>query len=254
MSGIDRRSLIKMAGAGAGLLMAGTARAQCQDAADESGGCNLHGQAATDPGPEAEGASVKTFDPDYICVIYMRFDERRLKVRTAYVRPPKPFQVASIVRPILLALRNNGNVAAIRKEVNFENLTFGSPHLLVMYLDNDPDDIGFDDRFGEEYIVRFTPLRGSDPTKPARKNHAFYNLERIEFTNPAPLRSRFAYKLEFWNTNINGDFIVIDPNCPETHHIYSMNIHLKMAVEADQEVWWVPLILDPDTGNTGGDP
>jgi hypothetical protein len=70
------------------------------------------------------------------------------------------------------------------------------------------------------------------------------------------LESDLAFALEYWNTNEMGrpiKDVVFDK--PETHYLYSMNIHLEMlAPTADNTEKWIPIILDPDTGNMGGDP
>jgi hypothetical protein len=125
----------------------------------------------------------------------------------------------------------------------------------VVFVDNDPQNIGFDDRFGPDNIIRFTQFRGSNPSLIAKENNAFFNLRRLEFASPGPLRARIAYQLEFWNTNVDGEPIEATAACPTTHYIYSMNIHLKMAVKKrGTETLWVPIILDPDTGNMGGLP
>lgn len=253
MTDIDRRSMIKMAGAG--LILAGNAPATCPTLGSESGASEPWGALVTKEGPDA-GATVTQFNPDYLCVLYVRFTENRtLKVRTAWVRPTKPYQVAATVKPVLIAMRNNGHVPAIKAGENFENFTFGSQHLLVIYIDNDPKEIGFDDRFGEEYIIRFTSRLASNPNKTARENYAFYNLKRVELDPNGPLQAEFAYQMEFWNTTNEGHEIEVTPGCPKTYYLYSMNIHLKMAVRTSAGVLsWVPVILDPDTGNTGGDP
>jgi hypothetical protein len=254
MTEIDRRSLMTLAGAS--LLMAGTARAQCPPAEGESGSCPPHGQLATATGPLTEQETLPTFDPEHICVVYVRFaEDRTLKIRTAYVAPPKPYSVAAVVKPILEDMRNNNSFNAKRKEEDLESFTFGSQHLIVLFIDNDPKNVGFDDRFGLENIVRFTQYRGSNPTLEARENNAFFNLRRLEFSTFGPLKSRVAYKLEFWNTDTEGNPIAAVKDCPTTHYIYSMNIHLKMAVKTSgAQAIWIPIILDPDTGNMGGDP
>ncbi|HEX8621467.1 MAG TPA: hypothetical protein VF718_05800 [Allosphingosinicella sp.] len=252
MAEIDRRSLMTLAGAG--LLMAGTARAQCPVVEEESGGCPPHGQLATATGPLSE--TPVTFDPEHICVVYVRFSEdRTLKVRTAYVAPAKPYNLAAVVKPILDDMRNNNNFNAKRKEEDLENFTFGGQQRIVLFIDNDPKNIGFDDRFGLENIVRFTQYRGSNPALEAKKNNAFFNLKRLDFATLGPLKSRTAYELEFWNTDDEGNPIEAIKECPTTHYIYSMNIHLKMAVKTSgEQAIWIPIILDPDTGNMGGDP
>lgn len=256
MTGIDRRSLMKLAGAGAGLMLAGTARAQCQKVEQPAGSCPSHGQLATAAGHTAGEAEVKVFDPKYLCVVYVRFaDDKKLKIRTAYVELVKPYDVAAIAQPILDKMRNDKKPNSVKDREDLEDFTFGSQTLIVFFIDNDPRNVGFDDRFKPENIVRFTGFLGSDPERGAQENHAFFNLKRLEFENPGSLRSRVAYQLEFWNTNVEGGEIQATADCPESHYIYSMNIHLKMAVRTSkQDVLWVPIILDPDTGNMGGRP
>lgn len=112
------------------------------------------------------------------------------------------------------------------------------------------------------------------------KNHAFLNMEKspINFREVAPgedwgLENETGYALNFWNTDEYGDTIKdIDPHNYKKYYLYAMNIHLilpkaKLAAakppappgtvivpDGTPQDAFLPIILDPDTGNMGGTP
>ena len=65
-----------------------------------------------------------------------------------------------------------------------------------------------------------------------------------------------AYLIDFWNTDENGNAITgVIEGRPATYYVYAMNIHLEMATsKRTAKLNWVPIIIDPDTGNMGGPP
>ena len=49
--------------------------------------------------------------------------------------------------------------------------------------------------------------------------------------------------------------IGVNERDPSTYYVYAMNIHLEMATsKRTAKLNWVPIIIDPDTGNMGGPP
>jgi hypothetical protein len=271
MTRINRRTVLTAAGAG--LLLPAydwshpeRERRYARD--DPRGPCENYGELATKTEPH-EGPGVNaTFNPQYLCVLYVRFrDDKTLKVRTAYVDlPPSSSDdesVKRLARPILEAMHRNehASIQAKRKGEDFE--AFGSDEqlIIVVFIDNDPADIAFDDRLlathGHDFVIRFTPFSSRNPDATnIYKNNAFLGLRPLTFDRPKPLRTERAYRLEFWNTDHQGNPItgVIEGQA-NTYYLFSMNIHLKIAMKTTGgQNYWVPLILDPDTGNMGFKP
>lgn len=218
------------------------------------------GQPATDSEPETDG-NVTSFRPQHICAVYVRFEPNgTLTVKQAHVAisTPQPTD-ADIVRaaePLLNAMSKagyDGNGAKKFKE-NFEDFGFASQHAVVIYLDNNDDTVRFSSKDSD--VIRFAPISGNDPKTRIRPNHAFFNRRAVSIAPGGGTFGKRAYLVDFWNTDENGNGITgVIENDPATHYIYAMNIHLEMATsKRTAKLNWVPIIVDPDTGNMGGQP
>ncbi len=218
------------------------------------------GQPATDSEPETDG-NVTSFRPEYVCAVYIRFEPNgTLTVKQAHVAIAKPqptdTDIVSAAEPLLNAMSKTGyagNGAKKFKE-NFEDFSFASQHAVIIYLDNKDDTVRFSSKDSD--IIRFTPISGNDPKTRVRPNHAFFNRRAIAVAPGGGTVGKRAYLVDFWNTDENGNAItgVVEKD-PATHYIYAMNIHLEMATsKRTAKLNWVPIIIDPDTGNMGGQP
>jgi hypothetical protein len=216
-----------------------------------------HGQPTTDLKPNVAG-QVSKFEPENICAVYIKFESNgMLTVKQAHFAVPKPkpsdSDVVAAAEPWLNKMSKNsfGGSGSKKFKENFEDFTFSSQHVVVLYLDNAIDAVRFSET--DRDIIRFTPISGNDPTTKIKANHAFFNRRKVALNAGGGTTGRIAYLLDFWNTKDDGDAItdVVESN-PATHYLYSMNIHLQMATsKRTAKLNWVPIIIDPDTGNGG---
>lgn len=266
MDVIDRRSLI--GAVGATMLIAscnkgtaeGTDTKATSDAEKMFGPCYPYGQPTTDLKPDATG-NVSDFDPENICAVYIKFESNgTLTIKQAHIAVPKlkptDSDIVAASAPLLNAMSKaayNGNGAKKFKE-NFEDLTFSSQHVLVIFLDNKIDAVRFSEK--DVDIIRFTPVSGNDPSIDINENHAFFDRRPVAINAGSGTSGRLAYLLNFWNTDDKGNKIAnVTENDAATHYLYSMNIHLQMATsKRTAKLNWVPIVIDPDTGNGGAYP
>lgn len=271
MSGIDRRTLL--GAAGAGLVLAGcTSKSKKQHNMDIVGTCQLHGQSVTDKGPEVEG-DTKTFTPDRICIIYLKFVANLIQARRTYIGTDGKLPTDPIIQNrILEELKrvSKWEAADLSKDRNdIHPIKLGGQRIIVIYVNNNQEYIRFAYRRGvalpqeqETYphTIRFTQFSGDDPLnqdRRIRKNHAFFNMEKVILTGiTADMESNEAMFLQYWDTDEYGDRLIVKESDEDTHYIYSMNIKLEMAMARSptESVRWVPVIVDPDTGNMGAEP
>ncbi len=222
------------------------------------GATQAFGQPATDSEPETEG-NVKTFRPKHICAVYIRFEPNNtLTVKQAYVAAPNPqptnAEIVAVAEPLLQAMSKAGYAgggAQAFKE-NFEDFSFTSQQVVVIYLDNKDDIIRFSSKDSD--IIRFVSISGTDPRIHIRPNHAFFNRRAVSIAPGGGTFGKRAYLIDFWNTDENGNAITgVIEGRPATYYVYAMNIHLEMATsKRAAKLNWVPIIIDPDTGNMGG--
>ena len=98
-------------------------------------------------------------------------------------------------------------------------------------------------------LVRFTSLLSQqdqveiDYNAIAQPNNSFLNAKLFQ-TLSDQLENRKLLVIENWYTDLNGNPITGNPKLR-----YSMNINLLIATDNDK---WIPLIIDPDTGNGMG--
>jgi hypothetical protein len=215
---------------------------------------------------------VTGFNPTYICAAYMRFDGLQMKARHAYL--PNTGNPDVLGKDLLEAIGSN-NYGPLQPVIRdkFELFGFNSQQIIYLFVDNDVDIIGFDPNARLENVIRFTQFSGVMPNRPRRMNYAFSGLRRIDFSQVAGGVKAWArncdtgYAINFWNTDDNGRPITgvvrADPN---THYLYSMDIHLRLLTGAlppppggqpppgPGTLTYIPVIVDPDTGNMGGTP
>jgi hypothetical protein len=144
------------------------------------------------------------------------------------------------------------SLKVVRPEENFNNFSMSSQQILVIFIDNDPAVVGFNETNGLDHIVRFTPYSGKNPNGPqVQPNWAFSDLRPIKFKKPR-LSHNKAYRIDFHNTDEGGKPINSNSNS-STWYVYSMNIHLRQVSGTSSNIY-IPVIVDPDTGNMGSRP
>ncbi len=267
MNEIDRRTLFGLAGvAGAGLVLTGCSGNSSKP--KPVGYCDAAGQSVRDLKPDKFGGVTQCV-PKYICIVYVRFEPSiGLNVRCTYVpltTNPTPAEVISKVRPVLHRLATTGTHNQFDKE-DIELIHLGSQQIVVIYIDNDPNKIRFhynpadfngpNNNHSFDRTIRFVPFSSKGPTFLVRDNHAFFNIMKMDIvTTGTSLRSPVAFRLDYWNTDELGRAVTNVTSDPKTQFLYSMNIHLEMASPVSSGPQkWVPVILDPDTGNGGSEP
>jgi len=288
MTEIDRRSLIGIAGAGlvlsgCGRVIGNNTNSSQLKSEDLLAACEDYGQLVGDKEPSVIKQGSKQFVPQFVCGVYMKFHQDRLSVRHAYVGVPTDSTKEvwySKGKALLKAIASNNykNSGVIRIEDNFNKFGFNSAQLIMFFIDNDPQDIDFDNTHAnpnglraEDHIIRFTPRGSKQPEAVRQRNHAFLNLHPVNYTNldseEWPYSNKGGYALEYWNIDHSGKYIdYVSEKNDNSYYLYSMNIHLKVTpvtLSAPTEgpmpsptpaTAFVPMILDPDTGNMGGGP
>lgn len=276
MTDIDRRTLIGLAGAG--LVLAGCTPEtrdnvivddgeDCEGEGEEFGECSLWGHTVNRPTPLNVPPGT-VFSADYLCAAYIRFEAGAMIIRQGHVQltgnaktneNDQNVIAQKLLRVLKFPTETTDIVVQFRHD-NFDNFSLNGKQVLVLCVDNLPQVARFvtaaDMPSSEnvlEHIVRFTKYSGTD-YKVVKKNHNFCAIKRID-----PPTSDFegpdAYRLNFWNRTPSGSQINAQSSNSTTHFRYSMNIHLKMAVNptvAGSRM--LPIILDPDTGNMGSNP
>jgi hypothetical protein len=174
----------------------------------------------------------------------VKFGSADIGVRHAYFQLPADLQAFASAEFASVAANGQWATAPIRSEVNFENFTFGSQHLIIFHV----DPAGAPARFDPRNLVQFAEMSGSGPEWPPRmkaRNNCFLN-PRI--TSWVGLEMMF---LENWYVDDYGQ-----PIEPPLQLHYAMNVHLLMpcGLAGEGSVSELPFVLDPDTGNMGGNP
>jgi hypothetical protein len=273
MSEIDRRSLIGVAGASM-LVVAcneapGGKKNETGNGQSDKGYDYNFGQPVTAKKPDPQG-DVTSFTPKYLCVIYMRMESNgEFTVRHGYEPYPGAAEERSTVEAMLKQAKT-GNWAHAggennkRREHNFDEFSQNSQQRIWLFVDNKPTEMAFEDRNGDDYIIRFSPKSGVDPDNKLPKNtnrkhyrnNAFFNINVIKDLAIPGLQGKTLISLDYWNTDDNGNDIKnrIKDDI-STHHLFSINIHLKLAMSKKAGPnQWLPMIVDPDGGNMGGTP
>jgi hypothetical protein len=271
MSDIDRRTLLVTAG-GAGLIGGvaggGLALVGCKygpfkqadvpvDDMSPSGYCANHGDPPNTP---------KSFTPEEMCVVYIKFDGGPApSVTQGYIDNlihTDDTYLQGLANEALKELAGIGthSVSFYLKRYNFNLFSFRCPTKVVIFVDNPDTKIRFCEEpqgAASEYVIRFTAFTGrsSDPHapsfRPTRFNQNFYGVDRITINGlagPAAYWFNFLNRKNATTTQIQH----VNYNNYQTWWSYSMNIHL-LAKSPDDSTW-IPLVLDPDTGNMGSNP
>lgn len=279
MDKFDRRSLIGAVGLGVALAACGktadSSEANPKKATASDAILGINEQWGEDPHKSAPSSPpANGFKPAYICIVYVRLDgnSKKSTIRHGYIalRPQQAeesvadyekFQTGEAEKMFQKASSGpwNQNVPTghRRKEVNFENFTFGRQMRIFMVVDE--DNIKFDDRKANgKYanLVRFTQFRTSKrmdifEPEPADQNHAFFGATIVPISLPG--RTRQALRLDNWYIGPNG--AAIDEQDVDTHQKYAMNLQLLWrAGDTGTNLQWIPFIIDPDGGNMGSQP
>lgn len=265
MTEIDRRALITATGAGL-ILAACTPQgpekpptAKPTWTSGEGAGL-LYGQAVNAKAPDTPG-KVKEFNPDTICIVLLRFESGgAIIARRTYIPVPSPKptkdQVSAAIIPILKRLSAGIDHDANDRE-DIDPIKLYGQRILVIYVDNKPATARFkyeSDPLNEvasyDYTLRFAPYSGADPKREIKENHAFFNVQKIALDVTAGLAGKDIFLLDFWNTDEGGNAINAKQGESHSHYRYSLNILLEVAAGTR----WIPIIVDPDTGNMGSEP
>jgi len=265
MSGIDRRTLL--GAAGAGLVLAGCNPKSGKHKTEMVGTCRLHGQSVRDKMPYVLG-NTKSFVPDRLCIVYLKFASGRMKVRRTYLDITSSTNIPAALLTELKRISPWGAPDSIKDRNDLHPIKLSGQRIVAIYLDNNRNDIRFSYKRGgtiqqedESYAhtIRFTQYSGEDPDNIIRKNHAFFNVRKILLSGvTGPMQSPEVFLLDYWNTNEIGNKIEVVSGEQDTEYVYSMNIKLEMAApvpgSSTSPQLWIPVIVDPDTGNMGAEP
>lgn len=260
--GLSRRDLVAFAGAGLALsaykLSEGKALAAPRDNARPANPlqpypapCEPHGyDANTEPNG---GFFPYILRAPYICVIHINFlapwkiwinyasfsmngvytDEARLakakKVLLERLDPDNPvtrFSKLRFNRPY------NG-----RDRIDFTKFGFRKKHELFFFFEN--PNISLD----KNWLAVFTKLSNQHPTAYNDENYSFIYARIVSEIDLGPeLYSRGRmFRMRNYAQDEHGN--------PATAEEYSMNIHFKIPCGGNE---WVPMVIDPDTGNGAG--
>lgn len=232
-----------------------------------------HPVTATKPDPLQPDIS---FDPEWICVVYMKMEANgEFTVRHGYEPYPGQYpnpqgERATVEGLLQAAARGAGSWLHAsgewekRREHNFDDFSQNSQQRIWFFVDNLPREMTFEDRNGDDFIIRFAPMSGVDPENrlPANQNrqhypnNAFFNIDVINDVTIPNLKGKTLISLDYWNTNLKGERVVVAPKAPiADHYLYAINIHLKLAMSKRAGPnQWLPMIVDPDGGNMGSQP
>jgi hypothetical protein len=272
MTEVSRRTVISVGGAS--LVLAG-----CKFGSDEPNNANDKGYAKT--GPEEAGPCVlhgepvyvyppfptDNFAPSWLCLAYIKFEQGKLSVRHGYIEIDKTkFANNTYIRTqaeyVIAELRSNTTYTKTKYvRHNFDDFSMNSQQVVIIFLDNDEKVVRFNPELDRVHVIRFGALLGSPTTKKprdkrAKKNNAFHNLEAFS------AGGRICYKMFFHNLDdthgpiekVKNENVKKDDET--TWWVYSMNIHLEYAIAGNDGnvVAYIPMVIDPDTGNMGSIP
>jgi hypothetical protein len=271
MSEIDRRALLgSVVGAGliggvagAGLTLVGSRQCTGSPSAGGKGElitegyCEHHGDPPSTP---------KAFTPEEMCVVYIKFDGSPApSVTQGYIdnlqQTDDPY-LETLANAALKELAGSGDstVTFYTKRYNFNLFSFRGPTKVVIFVDNLDTKIRFCEEIPgtkSDHAIRFTAFTGLSSIahvpsfRPTKYNKNFYGLDRVKIDG---LAGPAAYWLNFLNRHdiTNRQLRNVDHSDFQKWWTYSMNIHLLM--KSPDNTVWMPLVLDPDTGNMGSNP
>lgn len=191
------------------------------------------------------GAAPNAFAPQYLCLVYVKFDGAGIAARHAYFPVPANLQAFATAEFSSVTSSGVWATAPIRSEVNFENFAFGSQQLIVFHV----DPAGTPARFDPNNLVQFAEWSAGGPkTPPTRKTRNNCFLNPVIQAWPG----MDVMILENWYVDDNGQ-----PITAPLQLFYTMNVHLLMRCVlsgSGDGMRELPFVLDPDTGNMGGTP
>lgn len=268
MGDINRRALIGAAGATVALAActkegAGGAEAArnsiCLDLPESKSGLGIFGTGIPHEVPNIpvsngrrypKGAKSSDYKPEYACLVYLKFLNNKLYSNYAHFLKSTFAESGKSIKDQFEKIASDQNwVDAKREGKNFDEFAFGNQHDIYFFLDNSGDIV-----FDPENLIQFTQYgikRDVNGNKPLKyENNSFLNAEIL--TNIYP--GKDVLHLENWYTNKVGKKCEAKYNDYKTHHLYSFNIHLLMAVGAITATKSIPIVIDPDGGNMGSQP
>ena len=235
-----------------------------------------YGQLATDSAPSLWAVQ---FAPKYLCAIYitreLNPDKKiyELKARQAYAPYDSSASAGSLrdeASALLDSIKSSSyDKSIIRVDDNFDNFSFNSMQYLVFALDIPAEELDFC-RGQENGVIQLSSLGAANIEligETRQENFAFFNLKEI--TLNSTLANNEGYVMEYWNTTPDGRWIQADKDDIRTHYYYSMNIFLRQRLGKlpappvrppvlppwpNANAMTLPIILDPDVGNNGGEP
>ena len=253
---VSRRNFVALAGAGVALGACSDKGTSSSTTAKKDdlkflGGGDSWGELSDKKGAKhfpQVGNDKVDFTPLHLCLVYLRLDAGSLTAEHAYYKiAASKGDPAGFARSTLSKFKSDGwPVGVIRSSKDFEEFKFGSQQILYFYIDNGPNVV-----FDPNYLITFTKYGAKEgrpkwdnnknppvETKPKQMdpNNAFFNCAEV-------LPNMLT--LENWFTTKNGKKFQ-DGDKPEE---YSMNIHLKIKTPSGK---FIPLVIDPDTGNGAG--
>jgi hypothetical protein len=180
------------------------------------------------------------FKPKDDYLAYMKFENGRLKVRTAFFENAGAEDPEAIAERFLsVAKTDRWGAGALAESTSFADFGFGGQARLYFYLDN-----GNDVRFDDVNRIHMTLYKSKDQQKKLPKDNAFMNPE---IRNVGGLSVLYV---ENWYVSANGKPIkeAYGGQLPDPVE-FSMNVHLLMNSGTDAEPFVAPIVLDPDGMN-----
>ena len=124
--------------------------------------------------------------------------------------------------------------------IDFQKLAFGSQHEVFIYFDT------IDISFKRGHLITFAPntYKGAQ----AYENWSFFDANVVPYDEMGKLKDK-GRMLRVRNYYTTDDGNPINDKADEI--LYAMNIHFEMRLNKTENLF-VPMIIDPDTGNGSG--
>lgn len=275
--GISRREMVLIGGAAAALASCeGPKTAKpCEENPTDSGGYSEHhGEDPKNPPRYLNGATAeKPYKPEYIAVVIIDF-ERNWSVDIQHASfpiymptgaNPENYRLGLALDLIKWVMTVDGRKLGHLKDnqfgkrdhvpyrrlygnhkdrydvPSFNDFRFKKQNEIFIFLKNK------DILLNKDRLIRFTKF-SDNMSREMDLNHTFFNALPLEGDSLGPnLKNRGKLiRVENHVTNYDGK-----PTVDDT--FYSMNIHFRMRVKPEgSEQNYVPMIIDPDTGNGQG--
>lgn len=180
------------------------------------------------------------FNPVHDFLVYLKFENGKLKVRSAFfpVPPGSQEDLALIARRFAAIGAGAWPTGALSQSDNFDQFGFGGQARLYFFVDN-----GSDVKFDDVNLIKMTMYKSKDITKKQLdKDNSFWNIQ---------IRNNIL-SAENWYAKENGDEILPADNSDlgEKDRVeFSMNIHLEMNCGPSDSPNFIPIVIDPDGTN-----